>query len=111
MDMSILAKKMLEYERVQRQADALKHRIEEAVMDLGKSQTVGNVKATFRNGRKSYDYEAIGSTAKREQIMARTKMVAKTDWRKLVLEDLGIEQDDVPFTQGDPSVSVKLTGG
>jgi hypothetical protein len=58
MDASTLASLMLDYETAQRQADALRAEIEAAVLALGKTQTVGNVRATFSAGRRTFDYEA-----------------------------------------------------
>ena len=58
MDNSQLAALMLQWEQVQRQADALRAQIEAAVLSLGKTQTVGNVRATFSAGRRTFDYQA-----------------------------------------------------
>ena len=46
MNSSELAQKMLEWEQTQVKADALALEIREAVLSLGKTQTVGNVRAT-----------------------------------------------------------------
>ena len=58
MDASTLATIMLAWETAQRQADALRADIETAVLALGKTQTVGNVRATFSQGRRTFDYQA-----------------------------------------------------
>jgi hypothetical protein len=49
---------MLDYEAMQRRADAIRAEIEAAVLALGKTQTVGNVRATFSAGRRTFDYQA-----------------------------------------------------
>ena len=53
MNKSDLAQTMLKWEQVQREADALA-----AELGIGKTQTVGNVRASYSGGRKSYDYQA-----------------------------------------------------
>ena len=98
-DMRKLAEIMLEYEDHQR-----KEEIEKAVLGLGKSQVVGNVKATYYNGRKRYDYK--DDNVDPELVEQFTE--PKTDWRKLVLEGLGVPKDDIPYSQSDPSVSVRI---
>jgi hypothetical protein len=54
---------MLDYEAMQRRADALRAEIEAAVLALGKTQTVGNVRATFSQGRRTFDYQAASDAA------------------------------------------------
>lgn len=116
MNMSELAARMLEWEDTQRKADALRSEIEAAVMDLGKTQTVGNVRATYSAGRKSYDYRgAIDAAGQNgfittEALDPYTTVVPASvsiDFRA-ACQGLGIE--DVPYTQSEPSVSVKLVG-
>ena len=63
MDNSQLAALMLQWEQVQRQADALRAQIEAAVLAQGKTQTVGNVRATFSAGRRTFDYRAAVDAA------------------------------------------------
>lgn len=58
MDNSQLATLMLEWEATQRKADALAAQIKAAVLAIGKTQVVGNVRATFSAGRRTFDYEA-----------------------------------------------------
>lgn len=104
MNMSELAARMLEWEDTQRKADALRSEIEAAVMDLGRTQTVGNVRASYSAGRKSYDYEAAAKPVADEETVARFT-TPKVDW-KGICEHVGIS--DVPFTQAPASVTVKL---
>ena len=106
--MSELAARMLEWEETQRKADALKTVIETEVLALGKTQNVGNVRASYSGGRKSYDYEARLLFADEATLMPWTTEIPATvrvDYRA-ACKGLGIE--DVPFTQSEPSVSVKL---
>ena len=58
MNASQLAGLMLEWEAAQRKADELRLDIEDLVLALGKTQTVGNVRATFSAGRRTFDYRA-----------------------------------------------------
>lgn len=58
MDNSQLAALMLEWEATQRKADELAEQIKAAVLAIGKTQVVGNVRATFSAGRRTFDYEA-----------------------------------------------------
>lgn len=106
MNASELATKMLEWENIQRQADALKAEITETVLQLGKTQTVGNVRATYSNGRGKYDYE----TACAHYGLTETDLLpySKTvyDYRKAAVEyQLDVEQF---YTPGSPTVTVKI---
>jgi len=114
MDASELAQAMLRWEQVQREADALRAAIEAAVMEIGATQKVGNVTASYSNGRRTYDYRrAIDEAGQAGMLVPDalepfTKIVPATvsvDYR-LACKHLGIE--DVPFTQSEPSVTVKL---
>jgi hypothetical protein len=58
MNSSELASKMLEWERIRKELDAIEASIKESVMELGKTQTVGNVTASYRSGTRSFDYQA-----------------------------------------------------
>ncbi len=59
----MLATLMIEWEHTQRAADELRAEIEAAVLALGKTQTVGNVRATFSAGRRTFDYRAAVDNA------------------------------------------------
>lgn len=119
MDQSDLAKKMLTWERLQREADALRAEIEAGVLALGRTQVVGNVRATFNNPRRTYQYEAGFKAAwatalDKQDIPLLNKLekavdaasAVKVDWRE-VCAGLEIE---APYTTGEPSVTVKLEG-
>jgi hypothetical protein len=108
MNASDLAARMLEWEETQRKADALRSEIEAVVLEMGKTQTVGNVRASYSAGRKSYDYEqgwrlhGYGTGIDIEQFRQ-----VKYDY-SAACKAAGI--DVVPYTQSEPSVSVKLVG-
>lgn len=58
MDMSEFARKALEWEELQRKADELAVKLEAATVELGKTQTIGNVRVSYSAKRGRYDYEA-----------------------------------------------------
>jgi hypothetical protein len=108
-DRSELAKMMLQWEKLQNRADELKAAIVDSVLQLEETVTAGNVKATYYRGRKSYDYSAVGQDAPQALKDKYTEAPApKTDWRKLVVEGMGIDASQIPFTQSDPSVSLRI---
>lgn len=110
-DMSDLAMRMLRWEQTQLAADELRATIENVVMQIGRTQTVGNVRASYSGGRKSYDYVfAAGSHPEiNEEIMQSFTVTPppRTDWRG-ICNHLKIPGADIPFTQSEPSVTVKL---
>lgn len=114
MNSSELAASMLKWEKDRRELDILEADIKAAVLRLGGTQTVGSVRASYSRGRKSYDYVAVYndviSTGSADDVVKLQALriehsATKTNWRA-VCKSAGI--DDVPFTQGDPSVSLKL---
>ena len=109
MNASELAGKMLEWEQAKRSLDALTAEIEAAVLEVGQTQTVGNVRATYSGGRKQYAYEeAVLSRNNADDapvLQAHTVTVLQVQW-KAVCEALGIT--DIPYLQTPPSVTVKL---
>jgi len=58
-----LAMKMLQYGDLKATLDVLEAQIKIAVLERGKTQTVGNVRASYSTGRKTYDYEATINAA------------------------------------------------
>jgi len=109
-DKSYLAKLMLEWEQKKRELDELETAIEDSVLQLEETQQVGNVKASYYGGRKRYDYKTVGEDAPASLQESYTKTTVKVDWRNLVLEGMAVDKAKIPFTQSDPSVSLKLTG-
>lgn len=106
MDKSQLARLMLEWEEVKRRLDYLEAHIRNEVLQLQESQKVGNVKATYYTGRRTYDYEAACEGTDDALVEAYT--IPKVDWRSLALEGIGLEQEEIPFKESQPSVSLKL---
>jgi hypothetical protein len=104
-NMSKLAITMLQWEEKRLELDKIEADIIVTVLEIGKTQVVGNVRATYSGGRKKYDYEAAGQSASKT-IVQRNSTV-KVDWRS-VCKDLGLATRDLPYTMGSPYVSVKL---
>jgi hypothetical protein len=96
MDKTYLARTMLEWQEAQAKADLLKMDIEAVVLELRATQTVGNVRASYSAGRKSYDYE---TAARESQFVSNVTISLYTtpsiDWRG-ICKHAGI--DDIPFT-------------
>ena len=118
MDASELAKKMLEWESKKRELDTIEAEIKDAVMALGNTQTVGNVRATYSAGRRTFSYEApiniefgrakaAGDGARISEIDAAIRKASKEaiDW-KVACEALGLER--MLEKEGAPSVALKL---
>ena len=110
MDMSTLAAKMLEWEKIKGQLDALTKEIQGAVMEIKTTHNVGNVRATYSQGRKSYEYSTaiLRAQITTEQLKPFTKTIPATsvvDFRTACKE---LKIEDIPFTQPEPSVTVKL---
>jgi hypothetical protein len=107
-DLSVLAAEMLEWERKRAELDELEQSIRDAVFEIGKTQTVGNVRATYIKGRRFFNYQDAAQDhpmVSDATVELFTKLVKTTDW-KGICEHAGIE--DVPYTQGKPSVLLKL---
>jgi hypothetical protein len=102
MDASTLAVKMLQWEELTRQADAIRTEIETAVLGIGKTQTVGNVRATFSAGRRTFDYKAACADLQPEHLQSFAKV--SYDY-KAACEAY---KREAPFTQSEASVTVKL---
>ena len=112
MNVSELAQKMLEWEQKKRELDTLGETIQAAVLELEKTQTVGSVKAAFNRGRKTYNYKEAARDHPKvtDAIVAQfttTTSTTKTDWLKLC-KHMEISKGDTPFTQAQPSASIKL---
>ena len=106
-----LAMKMLQYGELRSTLDALEAQIKTAVLERGKTQTVGNVRASYSTGRKTYDYQEAAdghpmvSNATVELFTTLIPETQRVDWHR-ICDHAGIE--DIPFTQSEPSVTVKL---
>ena len=87
---------------------ALEQQIAEQVMTLRKTQDVGDVRASYSAGRKSYDYPAACKDVPQEVLDAYTTIIPesrKVDYTALCKGE-GIE---APYTQSEPKVTLKLT--
>ena len=63
MNATELAQAMLRWQELKQELDAIEAQISAAVLDLGKTQTVGNVRATYSAGRRTFDYRAAVDNA------------------------------------------------
>jgi len=89
--------------RMQRKADALRTKIESAVLEMGKTVVVGNVRASYRKGRASYRYaEACINVA--PEVVARHTPTPSPNWRAICTELKLVPE----CTRGAASVVVKL---
>ena len=106
MDMSKLAEKMLEWEKAKCHLAQIEEEIQTVVLAIGKTQTVGNVRASYSGGRKSYDYESAGRAAPQPVIDEHTTVttITKIDWRAICK----YTEAEVPYRQSPPGVTVKI---
>ena len=107
MDLSGLARKMLQAETLHDELAVLETAIKDAVLQLGHTQKSGNVRATYSAGRKRFDYRGAATDhplVDEEVIDLFSSTAITTDWRG-ICKHAGIE--DVPFTQPSPSVTIK----
>ena len=112
-DLDNLAWLMLNWGKVRRQLTEIEEAIKDTVLTLGKTQTVGTVRATYSKPRKSYDYEGpvldiLGGNG--DSAVAKVAVADNTrsvvDWRA-VCGALELKPD-VTEGSGPGSVSVKL---
>ena len=109
MNASELALMMLKWEEIKFQLDLVESEIKRAVLEIGKTQTVGRVRATYSSGSRKFDYQ--GAAERNSAIdgfadirTAASKLVV--DW-KAVCEHYGIK--DIPVeSQSIPSVSLRF---
>ena len=80
MNASELAEKMLLWEKNKKELDSLENEIKAAVLELKSTQKVGNVSASYSNGRREFDYETPGKSAPIEVIKNNTIVNKVTDW-------------------------------
>lgn len=103
MDARQLAQALLDWGDKQRELNDLETTITAAVLQLGKTQKVGDVRATYSAGKKQYDYQIAAVDPPQEVVWKHSKTVV--DW-KSVCEEIGATS--IPCKQSDPSVRVKL---
>jgi hypothetical protein len=108
-DLSNLAFLMLKWEQQRRALDELEQGIKDTVLALGQTQTVGNVRASYSGGRKTYNYQAAvesyHDSHPEEAEDAMDKFGKMTYDYRAVCKELLIEPG---FTESPPSVSLKL---
>jgi len=107
MNASELAVIILEWERAQKLADALKETIETEVLALGKTQVVGNVRVTYSEGRKTYDYETPGKAQDLPEAFIADYSKTIVDWRGICK---ALNVLPVVTGQSNPTATVKLNG-
>ena len=129
MDSSELAAKLLVWEKRIIELEELEAEIKEAVLELKTTQKVGNVTATFSNGRRELDYETPGQFAPVEIIDSNTVIDKFTDWEAVsalidpdIVEECTREVKRINWSsvckdakiepavtkEGTPSVTIKL---
>jgi hypothetical protein len=109
MDANELAKKMLEWGDRKAELDALEEEIKVAVMELGATQTVGKVRASFSTGRKSYDYQRAVESYEAQGLFtddARKKYSKIAYDYRAICNELMIVA--IPFTESPPSVTLRM---
>jgi hypothetical protein len=115
-----LAGLMKQYaDRVREQAEhsrvirELEEAIKGEVSARGESLTLSGVKASYRKGRRTFDYEAGARGAlpsdQLEDLMEKNRKDV-FDWRR-ICADGEVPEEGIPFTEGQPSVSVELVEG
>ena len=106
MNASELANLMLKWEELRKQLDDIEATIQSEVLIVGKTQTVGNVRASYSNGRRTFDYETPAKPiAPPEIVVQHTEIIEKIDWKK-ICDAVGATP--IVVSQTEPSVSVKL---
>jgi hypothetical protein len=76
-----LPQQMLLWGALREQMDVLEAAIGEQVLQLKKTQIVGNVGAVYGEGRGSYDYAAIASQMGASQVLIQGRTTQVVDWR------------------------------
>ena len=103
MNTNELAQKMLDWGKAKLDLDALEMEISEAVLELEKTQTVGNVRASYSAGRETKDYDAVHDQIPLDIIEKYSRV--ETAWAK-ACEEAGVV---APVkSKSLPSVTVKL---
>lgn len=83
--------------------------IKAEVLELQQSQTVGNVRASYSQGRGSYNYEALARTQHLDPLLIASFAKEVIDW-KGVVDCLQVDEEirRQYYTPGVPTVSIKL---
>jgi hypothetical protein len=106
-DKSRLARLMLEWEELRREMDTIETEIKQSVLQIGKTQVVGNVRARYNNPRKSYMYEVSAKKRISSPELETLKLEHKKtsyDWKEIC----SVMEIEVSYTEGEPSVTLNL---
>lgn len=106
-----LAAAMFQWGELAEQMAQLEEVIKPLVLELEKTQTVGNVRATFSRGRRTFDYRGAfynhyTGRPLPADLMAEFEKL-DYDWKGLCENQ---EITDISWAQSPPSVNVKLLG-
>ena len=104
---SDLAHALLDWETNRRELNALEVDITAYMLETGKSAQVGDVRATYYAGRKTYQWEQAARDHKFPYELLVQYEKPTYDW-KGICEHLGITQENCPFTDTGPRVTLKL---
>lgn len=109
--MEDLKKKLETYRELKKTCDALEAEIKAACTEAGETISARGIQAVYKTGRKTYNWEAAAAKAGAEmepesfQAVLDNHTTPKVDWKK-VASDVGVVQ--APFTQGAPSIAIKI---
>ena len=106
MNASELANLMLKWEELRKQLDDIEATIRLEVLAVGKTQTVGNVRATYNKGTRTFDYETPSKPiTPPELVKQHAETIEKIDWKSICKK---VGATPIVVSQTEPSVSVKL---
>ena len=103
MNANELSKKMLEWADKRAELDVIEAEIAKEVLVIGKTYTVGNIRASYSAGRSTKDYDAVKDQVPPE-IVAKHSSVTVA-WAK-ACEEAGIDAPEK--SKSEPSVTVKF---
>ena len=114
MDAKELANKMLEWGELAEKMAALESEINAAVLDAGKTQTVGNVRATYSKGRTTLDYESAARHNWQNEPDILSDWIEEyttptVNWRA-ICTDAKVDASEYIKSQSAPSIRIKLLG-
>lgn len=104
-----LAERMLLWGQLKIQLLNLEEEIKVTVLDLKATQVAGKVKASYSEGRGSYDWEEIAQETGADEMVVAKHTAPTTNWKK-VCDEIGVPEQIMRshFSLGRPSVSLKI---
>ena len=107
MDKKTLARKMLELSDLMLEVKKLQDEITPAILDLERSQEVGDIKATYYSGRSKTDYQqcVVDAEIPEEELHHYTRFTI--DFKR-VCEDKGLKTDGYKSQMRGPYVTYKV---